>query len=160
MHNEQWMYSRTSALNKSNLPIFRHAILGDMTDQNFTHAGCVVFRDDEDKLKYLIISSSTGEHWVLPKGHIDPGETPETAALRELDEETGVSGEIVQPLSVQTYTLPKENVVVQYYLVRMTGSKTSTEGRELRWEDKESALKLLSFVEAQDALKDALRRSK
>lgn len=126
-----------------------------MIANSLTHAGCVVFRDYEESIHYLVISSSTGIHWVLPKGHIDPGELPEVAALRELEEETGVVGEIVQPLSIQTYAMPSGNVVVQYYLVRMTGSKTPTEGRELRWEDKEAALKLLSFIEAQNALKDA-----
>jgi mutator protein MutT len=131
-----------------------------VTTKSLTHAGCVVFRDDEESIRYLIISSSTGEHWVLPKGHIDPGETPEVAAIRELEEETGVLGEIIQLLSTQTYTMPGKVVVVQYYLVRMKGSKTPTEGRKLRWEKKEAALKLLSFIEAQKALDDALGNSK
>jgi 8-oxo-dGTP pyrophosphatase MutT (NUDIX family) len=131
-----------------------------MAFNSITHAGCVVYRDDKNKVQYLVISSSTGEHWVLPKGHIDPGESPEVAALRELEEETGVLGEIIQPLSVQTYMMPHNEVVVQYFLVRLTGEKTSAENRTLRWEEDESALKLLSFIEARNALKDGLATSK
>lgn len=131
-----------------------------MTVNSLTHAGCVVYRDDEQKLQYLVISSSTGEHWVLPKGHIDPGETPEIAAIRELEEETGVLGEITQSLSIQKFDKGNEKVVIQYYLVRMTDSKPAMENRKLRWEDKESALKLLSFIEAQNALEDGYVNSK
>lgn len=36
--------------------------------------------------------------WSLPKGHIEEGETPETAAVREVLEETGITGRIVAPL--------------------------------------------------------------
>ena len=131
-----------------------------MATSSLTHAGCVVFRDDQDEIQYLVISSSTGEHWVLPKGHIDPGETPEVAALRELEEETGVFGEIIQPLSIQKFDKGNEKVIIQYYLVRMTGSKPPMENRQLRWEDEVSAVKLLSFIEAQSALEDALAYSK
>ena len=131
-----------------------------MTTKSLTHAGCVVFRDDEEKIQYLIATSSTGEHWILPQGHIDPGETPEVAALRELEEETGVVGEIIRPLSIQEFDKGNERVVVQYYLVRMTGMKTSMENREIRWADKESALELLSFDEAKNTLNVAFINSK
>jgi 8-oxo-dGTP pyrophosphatase MutT (NUDIX family) len=127
-----------------------------MTVPSLTHAGCVVYRDDKKKIHYLVISSSTGKHWVLPKGHIDPGEIPEAAALRELKEETGVLGEIIQPLSIQNFDKSGEKVVIQYYLVRMAGSTKPMDNRKLRWERKKSALKKLSFVEAQNALADAI----
>jgi len=120
-----------------------------------THAGCVVFRDDKENLRYLVISSSTNEHWVLPKGHIDPGESPEETALRELREETGVLGETVKPLSIQRFNKFGKKVIAQYYLVRMKGSEPSMENRQLRWEDKEAALELLSFTESKNAIQDA-----
>lgn len=126
-----------------------------MIANSLTHAGCVVFRDDKEKLRYLVVSSSTDEHWVLPKGHIDPGESPEEAALRELKEETGVLGETIKSLSIQRFNKFGKKVVVQYYLVRMRGSKPPMENRQLRWEDKESALELLSFTESKNAIQDA-----
>lgn len=36
--------------------------------------------------------------WSLPKGHIEEGETPEQAAVREIHEETGITGSILAPL--------------------------------------------------------------
>jgi 8-oxo-dGTP pyrophosphatase MutT (NUDIX family) len=38
--------------------------------------------------------------WSLPKGHIEPGETPEAAAVREVAEETGITGRIIGELGV------------------------------------------------------------
>lgn len=62
-------------------------------------AGVVVFRGDE----VLVIKNRFGE-WVLPKGKIEPGETPEEAALREVEEETGVRAEILRPAGTSEYT--------------------------------------------------------
>ena len=127
-----------------------------MTDQNLTHAGCVVYRNDDDRVRFLVISSSTGEHWVLPKGHIDPGESPETTALRELVEETGVLGEIIRPLSVQSFDINGKEIVIQYFLVRMTGTQEAAENRELLWEELNNAREKLSFIEGKQALKDTV----
>lgn len=48
--------------------------------------------------RILLISTQEGKRWQLPKGHIEAGETPEQAAIREVREETGVTGRIVAPL--------------------------------------------------------------
>ena len=127
-----------------------------MTDQNLTHAGCVVYRNDDDRVRFLVISSSTGEHWVLPKGHIDPGEAPETTALRELAEETGVLGEIIRPLSVQSFEINGREIVIQYFLVRMIGSQEAAENRKLLWKELNDAREILSFIEGKQALKDTV----
>ena len=41
--------------------------------------------------------------WVLPKGHIEHGETPQQAAIREVEEETGIRGRVVATLGTLTY---------------------------------------------------------
>ena len=127
-----------------------------MVEKSLTHAGCVVFRNDGDRVRFLVISSSTGEHWVLPKGHIDPGELPEATALRELEEETGVVGQIIRPLSVQSFEMNGREVVIQYFLVRMTGSREAIESRELVWLELKDAREKLSFIEGKHALKDTV----
>lgn len=53
--------------------------------------------------KILLISTQGGRRWQLPKGHIEPGETPEQAAVREVMEETGVTGRVLAPLSAVEY---------------------------------------------------------
>lgn len=58
------------------------------------------------------IDSSTHGTWQMPQGGIDPGEDPQTAALRELEEETGITAnkvEIIAPASKPMfYDLPPE----------------------------------------------------
>ncbi|MBX3146963.1 MAG: NUDIX hydrolase [Gemmatimonadales bacterium] len=52
-------------------------------------AGGVVFRRRADGPRFLLIRDSYG-HWGFPKGHLESGETPAQAAMRETTEETGL----------------------------------------------------------------------
>jgi 8-oxo-dGTP pyrophosphatase MutT (NUDIX family) len=95
---------------------------------------------------------------VLPKGHIEPNESPEETALRELTEEAGIIGEIVDRLPIQFFENPKEKVIVQYFLVKEAGSSPEHEGRVIRWEVEDAALELLSFEDAKMVLRVGARR--
>lgn len=53
-------------------------------------AGGVTLRKTQRGLEVVLISVGDPPRWQLPKGLVDPGETPEIAALREVREETGV----------------------------------------------------------------------
>ena len=126
-----------------------------------THAGCVVFRSEAEP-QYLVVSSSDGLNWVLPKGHIDAGETPEIAAVRELAEEAGVVGVIVERLSIQHYQRGTKDVAIEYFLVRESGTTAAIEERVKRWEFEAEAFELLTFEEAKSALREGaavLRKS-
>jgi 8-oxo-dGTP pyrophosphatase MutT (NUDIX family) len=133
-------------------------LLKAMENNPLTHAGCIVFRPDKKKKRYLIITSKKRKHWVLPKGHIEAGRdtTPQDAALRELGEEAGLTGEIVHPLSLQIYMKKDERVVLQYFIVRLTGKTTPKERRTLRWVDGKEALEKLSFDDTKKAFQEAL----
>ena len=62
-----------------------------MDDGRFTHAGGLVVRTRDGRPEIVVIRPSDGsDAWVLPKGHIEPGEQPEQAAVREVEEEAGV----------------------------------------------------------------------
>jgi ADP-ribose pyrophosphatase YjhB (NUDIX family) len=55
--------------------------------------------------KILLVQEANGRHkdrWGLPKGHVEPGESPEAAALRELVEETGLDGTVIGLAGVRT----------------------------------------------------------
>lgn len=58
-------------------------------------AGLVLYTDNNKTREYLLLHYLSG-HWDFPKGKIEPGESKEQAALRELKEETGLSADIVE----------------------------------------------------------------
>jgi len=119
-----------------------------------SHAGSLAFREVDGQRFYLVVTSSDGAHWVLPKGHIEPNESAERAALRELQEEAGVIGEIVRPLSVQDFKRNGEVFTVQYFLVRTLQVQQADEMRILRWESEQAAFDFLTFHEARMALRE------
>jgi 8-oxo-dGTP pyrophosphatase MutT (NUDIX family) len=69
-----------------------------------TSAGGVVISDDRTRVVLIGRLDRRGRLlWSLPKGHIEDGETPEQTAVREVREETGIVGEIIQPLGTIDY---------------------------------------------------------
>jgi 8-oxo-dGTP pyrophosphatase MutT (NUDIX family) len=70
--------------------------------------------------------------WCLPKGHLEMDETPEQAAVREIEEETGIKGRIVEGLGTIDYWFSVEgkrvHKHVHHYLLLATGGELSTEG--------------------------------
>jgi ADP-ribose pyrophosphatase YjhB (NUDIX family) len=84
--------------------------------------------------------------------------TMQSAALRELKEETGLKGEIVpHRIAKQSYTKQDEHVTIQYFVVRMTGFTKAKEQRTLKWVNEEKAVEKLSFKEARSAFRQALK---
>jgi 8-oxo-dGTP pyrophosphatase MutT (NUDIX family) len=67
--------------------------------------------------------------WSLPKGHIEDGETAEQAAVREVEEETGISGEILAELGTIDFWFVAEgrriHKTVTHYLMRAVGGELS-----------------------------------
>ncbi|MBV8081778.1 MAG: NUDIX hydrolase [Candidatus Eremiobacteraeota bacterium] len=70
----------------------------------------------------LIIGRATPRIWSLPKGHVEPGESEQDAATREVLEETGVEGVILDKLSDIKYwfysSRLKHSKIVHFYLMR------------------------------------------
>lgn len=69
-----------------------------------TSAGGVVFRRDGDRTLVLLIRDGH-RNWGFPKGHLERGEAPADAALREVREETGLRAvEVVAPVDTIAWT--------------------------------------------------------
>jgi 8-oxo-dGTP pyrophosphatase MutT (NUDIX family) len=73
--------------------------------------------------------------WSLPKGHIEEGETPEQAAVREVQEETGIESEIAKELGVINFWFMaggnRIHKTVHHYLFKETGGKLAPQLAEV-----------------------------
>ena len=123
-------------------------------------AGAVVFRREDGIVRVLLVRSMKDPRlWVLPKGSIEPGETPRVAALRETFEETGVSGLVVGRAGpTLRFESAGRNLSVEYFLVEMTAEMPSPEGREKCWCLPEDAAERITFQNTRDLLKNALEK--
>ncbi len=122
-------------------------------------AGGVVYRETEDvepEVILILVPYSHGETWTLPKGHVEKGETPEQAAEREVEEETGITAEVEAPLDTVDYwffsrhreRLRRIHKKVHQFLLRSTGgdvSRHNDEVLEARWVPISKAEEMLLF---------------
>lgn len=86
--------------------------------------------------------------WSLPKGKSEPGESDESTALREVEEETGVTARIVRPLPEVRYQVGGRPKVVRYFAMRPVRSATfvpTDEVDEIRWLPIEQAVEAATY---------------
>ena len=110
-------------------------------------AGGVVVRSDG---RIAVIHRPRYDDWSLPKGKLDPGETFEDGALREVEEETGIRGRIVAELESTSYLDRKgRDKLVRWYRLDLDGDPRefapNDEVDELRWLTPAEARDLLSY---------------
>lgn len=128
-----------------------------------TSAGGVVFRVEDGKIVFLLIRDSY-QNWGFPKGHLEQGELPEAAALREVGEETGVSELTIRGSidAIDWYFRFRGQLVHKYchfFLMETTETSTSPQRAEgitaCRWTRFEEAEALISYSNARDVLRRA-----
>jgi 8-oxo-dGTP pyrophosphatase MutT (NUDIX family) len=122
----------------------------------YSHAGGIVARTVDGEREYLLVEArrSRGE-WVLPKGHIEPGETAEAAAVREVQEEAGVRAAVVARAGESEYAVEGEPVRIIFFLMRYLGESSREEERAYTWRRFEDALRLLRFDDTRRVLTQA-----
>ena len=80
-------------------------------DEPVIQAAAIPYRWQRGRLEIAIITKRQGENWIVPKGHIEPGETPRQSALREAGEEAGLVGRIERrPCGSYRYSKRRELV--------------------------------------------------
>lgn len=128
-----------------------------------TSAGGIVFRMERGKPRYLLIRDSY-RNWGFPKGHLEAGEAPETAALREVGEETGLRSLVIRGL-IDTIDWDFRfrgqviHKVCHFFLMESSRSRTSPQRAEgitaCRWMSFDDAQRLISYRNAREVLRRA-----
>jgi len=119
-----------------------------------------VFRRDGKAVSILLVTAKRDPSlWVLPKGHIEQGESDADTALREVDEEAGVTGELVGPVGEPLqFDNGREFVRVQYFLIRAVSEAPHTDGRRKQWFAFDDALVAVNFEETRNLLRQAFEK--
>lgn len=120
-----------------------------MTEKRIEAAGGVVMRNGEDETEVAVVHRPRYDDWSFPKGKLDPGETFEEAALREVREETGLVCRLGPELAFAHYDDNKGRPkVVRYWLMAVIedpGFEPNDEVDELRWLTPDAAAELLTY---------------
>jgi 8-oxo-dGTP pyrophosphatase MutT (NUDIX family) len=90
-------------------------------------AGGVVVVGSGPGARMLVVHRPRYDDWSLPKGHLERGESPEAAALREVHEETGVRCTTVAPLGTTDHMVDAGRKVVHWFLLRPVAESSPTE---------------------------------
>src|SRR6478752_1362658 len=125
-------------------------------------AGAVVLR----KGRVLLVHRPAYDDWSFPKGKLDRGETTVAAAIREVEEETGLRVRLGVPLSRQSYPTAARTKVVDYWVGRVVGDhdvsryEVNHEIDEVAWVKEEKAAGLLTYKRDRRTLAEALHTGK
>jgi 8-oxo-dGTP pyrophosphatase MutT (NUDIX family) len=100
--------------------------------------------------------------WGFPKGHLEAGESTEEAAIREVEEETGIKAEITDKLGQSKYVITKNDekifkVVTIFLMKYLSGEPKAQIGEvsDVSWLSYEEALKKLTYPGDKDLLRKA-----
>ena len=133
-----------------------------------TSAGAIILREVEGKLKIgLAQHARATKSWVLPKGHVEEGESIEQAALREIYEETGLDNvQLIKHLGTISRESPKSNGDVEQKTIHLFLAYAPANGRpqaptdtrfvEVSWFSPEEAIKLLPYESEQAFFREHL----
>jgi 8-oxo-dGTP diphosphatase len=111
-------------------------------------AGGVVWRRGPSGVEVAVVHRPKYDDWSLPKGKLDPGESWEEAALREVEEEIGLRCDLGRELPSISYTDDKgRDKVVRYWMMQPRDGEfvPNREVDEVRWLVPSAAAELLTY---------------
>jgi 8-oxo-dGTP pyrophosphatase MutT (NUDIX family) len=122
-------------------------------------AGAIVVRPGKAEPRILLVTARRNPgNWIFPKGHVEAGESPKDAALREAREEAGVEGKVISPAGSMSFEYGDNSYRVNYFVLMTGDLGKEREGRRFRWCRYKQALRRLTFEETRDLLREAWPR--
>lgn len=129
-----------------------------------TAAGCIVYRYEQADTPLILLIHDRYGHWTLPKGHLKTGETAETAAIREVREETGLVGTLGSKVAQISYPIIKRGETLEkrvtFFLLRADHGTPTPQADEgisaLGWFAPADALARIGYPQIRDVLARAL----
>lgn len=127
-------------------------------------SGGVIFRKRDDRVEVALVAVKDGKVWCLPKGLIEKGEDERQTAVREVMEETGLTGRIIDKIGDISYWyfIKEEDVrckkTVHFYLLEFISGDTKNHSWEVDkagWFEIDDALRMLSYKTERDILDKA-----
>ncbi|MGB9608025.1 MAG: NUDIX hydrolase [bacterium] len=129
-------------------------------------SGGIVFKKEGDKIYVVLVGvERQGEIvWGLPKGLMEKGEKPEETAQREVREEGGVNGVLVDKVGdISYWFVSKEegvryHKIVHFYLFKYTDGSPDNhdwEIKEARWFPIDEAIKVMAYPSEREMMEKA-----
>ena len=129
-------------------------------------AGGVAFRRAGSQIQIAIVSVKPSLRWQLPKGIVDPGETMQVTAVREVREEAGIETELIDLIETVQYWYQRVQYgqrlryhkYVHFFLLKYRAGDVANHDHEIaesRWVPFEEALKMLAFKSERNVVEKA-----
>jgi 8-oxo-dGTP pyrophosphatase MutT (NUDIX family) len=129
-------------------------------------AGGIAFRWRDAKPEVAIVSVKPSLRWQLPKGIVDPGESPEITAVREVREEAGVETILLSLIETIEYWYRavrygkpvRYHKFVHFYLLEYRSGDVSDHDNEIaeaRWVSFDKAIEMLAFKSERGVMEKA-----
>lgn len=137
-----------------------------ITTMDQISSGGVAFRWKDSQPEIAIVSIKPKLRWQLPKGIVDPGESPQVTAVREVKEEAGVETDLIRLIetieywyrSVKNGKPVRYHKYVHFYLLEYRRGDVSNhdhEVEEARWVSFDEALEMLDFKSEREVVEKA-----
>lgn len=96
------------------------SVMAKITTPTIQQSAVIPYRIQNEKLEILLITSSSGKRWIIPKGMIEIFMKPHYSAAKEAWEEAGVTGDVsATPIGTYSYKKSGCNFLVEVFLLRV-----------------------------------------
>jgi 8-oxo-dGTP pyrophosphatase MutT (NUDIX family) len=130
----------------------------DATSNVIHAAGGIVRRATPEGVRIVLVHRPMYRDWALPKGKVNRGEAPESAAIREVMEEAACRAAIVRELGTTEYLFRGRRKSVTFWLMDLVEELPFTPNPEIdaiSWQTPEEALRLMDYAQERELVKQA-----